>query len=151
MSEPFDTPPISPALQELLALFASELEEVRFPGVDAQTLSASAESVREAANAVRLAEAAAEVARTRLTESQDALLARAQRALAYAKIYAEDQPELWARLESVQLSRTPGRTTRTDADASVAAPRRRGRPPKRALPEEGLFVEERTAPAIADA
>ena len=135
MSEPFDTPSIAPALQELLALFTSELEEVRFPGVDAQTLGVAAEAVREAARALTLAEAAAEVARERLTETQEALLARGQRALAYARIFAEEDPALWARLESVQLPRSLRRGGRRRAGGGHACrPRRRGRPPKNGAP-----------------
>lgn len=151
MSESPDTSSISPALQELIALFNAQLEEVRFPGADAQTLSADAEAVREAARALTLAEAAAEAARERLAETQEALLSRGQRALAYAKIYAEEDPALWARLESVQLPRTARRAARSEADEVAAAPRRRGRPPKNATTAGALFIEESAAPATPEA
>jgi len=149
MSDPSETSSVPPALQELIALFNAELEEVRFPGVDAQTLSAAADAVDEAARALVLAEAAAEAARERLGEAQEALLTRGQRALAYAKIYAEEQPALWARLETLQLPRTARRAPRSEVEEAPAAPRRRGRPPKSANPAGALFVEEQLAPAPA--
>ncbi|HLL53516.1 MAG TPA: hypothetical protein VK447_08225 [Myxococcaceae bacterium] len=106
LTPPSDSP-IAPPLQQLLDLFASELKAVKFPDMDAGVLEAAASKVRERADAVARAEAALEAARAALGESQDALLAKGQRALAYARVFAEENPDLSSRLEALSLPRPP--------------------------------------------
>jgi hypothetical protein len=141
--------PVAPALQSLCELFTGELRDVRFPDVDGPTLATAVNAVHAAAAELARAEAVVEAARQALAESQDALLNRSQRALAYARIYAEENPALMARLEGLQLPRTARRGARPEAPASApataaepTAPRRRGRPPKAMVATEaGLFQE----------
>ena len=66
-----------------------------------------------------------------------ALLQRAQRALAYVRVYAESDPTLTASLEAIGLPRATRRAAAGDAlvlsAASETSPRPRGRPPKRPI------------------
>ncbi|QSQ21105.1 hypothetical protein JY651_38825 [Pyxidicoccus parkwayensis] len=154
--------PISPALRALLELFATELNEVRFPDVDAEVLDDAAAVVREKAELVAKAQAALEAARQALHESQDALLLKGQRALAYARVFSEDNAELSAKLEGISLPRATRKSPRAEGTAAepVAtaqgndenAPKRRGRPPK-VRPATGgtLFSDGATPEALAAA
>ncbi|MCY1017812.1 hypothetical protein [Pyxidicoccus sp. MSG2] len=152
--------PISPALRALLELFATELTEVRFPDVDAEVLEDSAAVVREKAELVAKAQAALESARQALHESQDVLLQKGQRALAYARVFSEDNAELSAKLEGISLPRSTRKGPRAEGTAAepVAAapgnddnaPKRRGRPPKaRPAPGASLFADGASPEALA--
>lgn len=141
------TDAISSPVQALLTLFSTDLADVKFPDVDGEVLARAAEEVEASAEALRLAEAALEAARSSLGDKQEALLLKAQRAHAYARVFAESDVELTGRVEAIQLARSSRRAPRTDGvrldtgrgeaselrTAAVdAAPRRRGRPPKEA-------------------
>ncbi|MCK8501425.1 hypothetical protein [Myxococcus fulvus] len=152
--------PISPALRALLKLFTTELAEVRFPDMSGDVLDDAAAQVRAKAEAVAQAQAALEVARQGLQESQDALLQKGQRALAYARVFSEENPELATKLDAIHLPRpvrkgpkSEGATSEPVAAANgneENAPKRRGRPPK-ARPAQGasLFSEGATAESLA--
>jgi hypothetical protein len=122
-------------IQTLLDLFATTLADVRFADVDAQTLARVASEVDAAAAVVASAEATLASAREALQERQDALLLHAQRAVAYARVYAENDESLSERLSAIALPRG-ARRTRASGDALVLspdpepAPRPRGRPRK---------------------
>ena len=160
MSDTFENDPISPALQTLLELFHQELQKVKFPDVDGAVLGEAAARVRGRAEEVARAQAALEAARQSLYESQEALLQKGQRALAYARVFAEDDAELSAKLDAVSLPRPVRRAARVDgAPVAEAAPvseenspKRRGRPPK-ARPANGasLFSEGASPEALAEA
>jgi ElaB/YqjD/DUF883 family membrane-anchored ribosome-binding protein len=96
---------IPQSVRAVLDLFATELAELRFGDLDAALLTRLAEEVGAAEGAVAQAEAALAAARTRLHEGHDALLLQAQRALAYAKVYAEENPDLAQSLELISLPR----------------------------------------------
>lgn len=146
----FETPEndsISPALRALLELFATDLADVKFPDVDTAVLGESAAHVREKAEAVARAQAALDAARQELNESQESLLQKGQRALAYAKVFAEDDGELGAKLEAIHLPRPVRKGGQAQAEPVGAAtgnddnaPRRRGRPPK-LRPVANLFTD----------
>jgi hypothetical protein len=115
----------------LLELFATDLAKVRFGDLDGATLNDAAAAVRAAARELAEAEALAAAARAGLETAREALLHKGQRALAYARIYAEAAPELAQRLEGISLG-GPRRAEPKPItpDLAEAAPRRRGRPPK---------------------
>lgn len=158
MFDPSGNDPISPALQDLLKLFGQELATVKFPDLDRKVLEEAAARVREQAEAVAQAQAALEAARQGLYESQEALLQKGQRALAYARIFAEEDVELSAKLDGISLPRPVRKAPRAEGatalDAPAAAqsdenaPRRRGRPPK-ARASAPLFAEGASPEAIA--
>lgn len=125
---------IAPPIQALLDLFTAELRDVRFGDMDATTLASHAAGVDEAARELASAQALVEEARSRLTDRQETLLHHANRALAYARVYADTNTALVARLDSIALPRT-ARRTRAGGDDSGATLdpqplRPRGRPRK---------------------
>jgi hypothetical protein len=157
MFDPSGSDPISPALQDLLKLFGQELATVKFPELDRGVLEEAAERVKEKAEAVAVAQATLEAARQALYESQEALLQKGQRALAYARIFAEDDAELSAKLDGISLPRPVRKAPRAEGVAALeapavqgeeSAPRRRGRPPK-ARTSAPLFAEGASPEAIA--
>jgi hypothetical protein len=96
---------LAPPIQALLDLFQRDLAQVRFGDIDARRLSALAADVEAAAEALAAHEATASRLRSTLTESQDILMQQAQRALAFARIYAENDDELAAKLSQIALPR----------------------------------------------
>jgi hypothetical protein len=127
-------------LPELLDLFAHSLAEIRFGDLDGAVLTAAASEVTAAANAVALAERALESAHASLDTAHEVLLRQANRALAYARVFAEGDEALLARVNAIALPR--GRAAARKAAAQAAhglagtgadaapAPRPRGRPRK---------------------
>jgi len=123
---------LPPFARDVLELYATALAEVRFPDVDLGTLESCADALREAQEEVERLDAELQAAQERVQERTSALLARADRALSYARIYAEDNADLSARIGAIGGS-APG-----DEAASVGA-RKRGRPRKVApVPEAQL-------------
>ena len=111
----FDTSnPIPVPLRDLLAIFREQLPDIRFGNIDKASLEEAASRVEEAAQQAADAQAALDTARADLASSQQALLITAQRALAYARIYAETSPQLFARLQTVNFN---------EAATSVSKPR----------------------------
>src|SRR6266536_288272 len=119
---------IAPPVARLIALFHGELANVRFPGLDATVLDAGAERVRAAAADLARAEAQVAAARASLAEAEQQLLRKGERALAYARIYAEEAPAIAAALQGLALARSS--ESPAPAPAPVDPPRRRGRPRK---------------------
>jgi len=138
---------IPPAVQTVLDLFTTDLADVRFGDLDAPALARIASDVEAASEVVVAAQLALDVARGALHERQETLLQQAQRALAYARVYAEADLALTARLDAIALPRASRRsrnepgtsTSASDAasaslvltsEAEPAARRPRGRPRK---------------------
>ncbi|MDX2018900.1 MAG: hypothetical protein SF187_01570 [Deltaproteobacteria bacterium] len=119
------TSPISEPLHDLLRLFAEHLAEVRFGDIDKGVLEAQAARVLMAAQAAEEAQAALDAARSALTAAQQTLLVTGQRALAYARIYAETSPELLGRLNVVSLG--PGTPLQKAREVEMKVARRRPR------------------------
>jgi len=78
------------------------------------------------------AEALVDAARATLHEAEQELLHKGQRALAYARIYAEESPALAAVLDAIVLPRVVAGVGEAETVPSGASPepRRRGRPRK---------------------
>lgn len=112
---------IAPPIQAVLDLFDRDLAEVRFGDIDAQRLSALASDVQEAAQALETHEAGTAKLRAALAERQEALLQQAQRALAFARIHAEDDPALSAKVAEISLPRAAKRA-KAEAPARAAEP-----------------------------
>jgi len=128
-------------VQSLLELFREELDGVKFPDVDAEVLESAAHQLIAEAAKVAEAEAALDVARQQFHESHEALLQKAHRALAYARVYAEEDAELATKLEALALPRSQRRTkVELNKNPDAAARKRRGPPPK-AAPTPGLFQQ----------
>jgi multidrug efflux pump subunit AcrA (membrane-fusion protein) len=143
------TSAIPPPIQNLLELFTTSLADVRFADVDGQTLGRCAAEVESAAITVASAQAALDAAREGLQQKQDALLQRAQCALAYARVYAESDETLSGQLDGVSLPRSTRRPRVVEglvlSTEPQPAPRPRGRP-RKVRPAEPT-VEALTLPA----
>ncbi len=141
MSTQKSDPVIPPSAQIVLDFFDNELAEVKFPDIDQEVLQQAAERVLALAEDQAKAEAALQVTREALQEGQDQLLSRCQRALSYAKVYAEEDPDLSRRLDAVNLQR-PGRGKTQPAPidgADAKVPGKRGR---RATASGGALFSE---------
>jgi hypothetical protein len=124
--------PVSEPVAALIDVFGANAAALCFPEVDHAALEALAAELRQAAVEVERQERALHQARQALDERRDALRARAERGLAYARIYAEDDEALREQLEGIDLG----------GNAQPAAKRTTKRhPPRRS---------RRTAPAAAD-
>lgn len=153
-----DNDPISPAMRVLLEVFSTELSEVKFPDMDAEVLEEAASRVREQAEAVARAQAALEAARQALVEGQEALQQKGQRALAYARVFAEEDEALSTKLEAIILPKGARKGVRPEGGVAVeaaaqndeSAPKRRGRPPK-SRPSAPLFSDGSSPEALAAA
>jgi hypothetical protein len=110
---------LTPFSREVLELYASELADVRFPDLDLKSLHAQAAEVDEAQHAVDDLEAQLLEARQLVSERNAALRTRAERALSYARIYAEGNQALSARIDQI-----------SKPTKSESAPKKRGRPAK---------------------
>lgn len=156
MFDATENDPISPAMRALLEVFSTDLSEVKFPDVDGEVLEEAASRVKAQAEAVAQAQAALEAARQALGESQEALLQKGQRALAYARVFAEEDAALSTKLEAISLPKAGRKLARPDGSVAAEAPaqndenapKRRGRPPK-SRPSAPLFAEGSAPEALA--
>ncbi|NUP08686.1 MAG: hypothetical protein HOW73_21770 [Polyangiaceae bacterium] len=122
--------PIDPAVSELLQLFEGPLKEVEFPGaIGASQLSELATGLERAADEVTRLEALLEAARSTVLEQRQALVARSHRALAYARVYAEDVPTLREQLDHIQLPKVSKARNAADLPDGPVKPIRRRRNP----------------------
>lgn len=94
--------PIAAYEHAVLELFAGgPLAKVSFPGIDAAVLEDAAEATRRAELVVEAAERSLEEARRELHERASALGKLARRAVAYARVLAEDDTDLAERLDAI--------------------------------------------------
>lgn len=120
---------VSAAAVQALQVFAGALSDVEFPGASAELLEQHARAVGDTLKVVEEAQAAITAARAKLTASVATLERAAERGLAYARIYAEDDARVRQALEGL-----------TPAKPKVAGleRKRKGRPPsKRPAAEAG--------------
>lgn len=96
---------LSAPVQAVLELFQGPLADVRFADVDAAGLANLAAAVESAAREVAQQEAQLAELRQSLAERQDALLLLAQRAVSYARVYAEHDEALTEQLSRIALPR----------------------------------------------
>jgi hypothetical protein len=139
---------LSPAMNQLLALFASDLAQLRFGDLDGDALEDAACAVDAAAAALAEAERTCAAARAALERAQGALLQKGQRALAHARIHADGDAALSERLQAIVLDRAPDREAAM-AGFVATATRRRGRPPKSAGDATGTLLLEEASPPEA--
>jgi hypothetical protein len=112
---------ISQPLQAVVALFEGPLAGVRFADIDASGLSKLSADVASAAAEVEQQEAKLSELRQSLAQRQEALLGLAQQALAYARVYAENDDELLAKLNDISLPRATKPRKATPAKARGAS------------------------------
>jgi hypothetical protein len=127
--------PSSALARSVIDLYTDELADVRFPDVDLARLQAAREELTSVQCELERCSAELERMRATLAAKAQALDATAERALAYARIYAEKDPRLSARIDAVRRARSPA------AADGVDAPKRRGRRKKAETPSD-LFSAE---------
>jgi hypothetical protein len=141
--------PINSGMQAVVELFDAELVQLKFPDVDQAVLGEAVARVLSQAETVAAAEAALATAREALSDAQEVLLGKCQRALAYARVYAEEDRELLRKLDAINLPRARGKAAMT-GPTDVAEPRaaRRGR---RTPPASGpLFLDPAGSAPVAE-
>ncbi|MEY4545208.1 MAG: hypothetical protein RL685_1403 [Pseudomonadota bacterium] len=130
---------LPPSVQSVLELFQGPLSQVRFADVDAAGLAQLATEVKAAAAEVEAREASLVELRQSLSQRQEALVALAHQALAYARVYAENNDEpLLELIGSIALPR-------------AAQPRAaKGRKPSKAGARDGAAAEpaSEAAPSV---
>lgn len=102
-SHPFLDLDAEPILQ-IIELFQQRAELLKFPDVDAITLSAGLEQVENQRELVEAAAVALDEARQSLLASELALLEQARRGHAYATIFAANDEGLGAELAEIKLN-----------------------------------------------
>lgn len=147
MKAPSPTPliDVTPTLaRQVIDLYSVELADVRFPDLDLSALLYAQAELHAAQLEVERVEAELADKRLKLEERSQALVSKAERALAYARVFAQGDEDLAPRLADIGLGRKRGSSAQTpstqSATGNIAAPKRRGRKPKSDEPEE-LFAE----------
>ncbi|NUO53243.1 MAG: hypothetical protein HOV80_30720 [Polyangiaceae bacterium] len=146
---------IEPAFFALRELFTGPLRGVSFPGVDASTVTELVDEAerrleRVAAARAAFADAHRELiaAESALSEQQTTLLAKSHVAIAYARVFAqEDQPDLLESIDRIVLPKARAGSPATQAPQAPKAARR-GRPPKQAT--HATATPQVALPAAAD-
>ncbi len=142
-----------PDVAQLVQLFSAQAD-LRFPDFDAAVLQDALVRVKERHLEVVRVEAQLLQLKASLEEEQESLVKKAQRGLAYLRVYAEPDEALTAKVNAIVLPR-PRRAVRpetaptsTDEAGGVAvAPRKRGRPRK--VDSSSLFAAMTESPAPA--
>jgi hypothetical protein len=112
--------PIPQDISEFLSLFEKHLGELSFPDVDRDTLRGLAESVRAEAATLDALEKQVQAQRQALESTRSELRRVSERGLAYARVYADGNDGLDAKLAALNMSRG-------GAPASEPARKPRGR------------------------
>jgi hypothetical protein len=142
------TPKLDPTpglARQVLELYESALAEVQFPDLDLCALQTARDALQQAQLELERVESELAHAREQLEAHTQTLNAKAERALAYARIYAQGDAELSARIAEVGRKK-PGQPVQ-HLDGSE--PKKRGRKKKADGPSD-LFTEHpETADALA--
>jgi hypothetical protein len=146
--------PVSPFAQQVLAVYADALPKVRFPDLDLAALQATAEELRSAQVEVERIfermETELEAARSIVRAQAELLNTRAERALAYARVFADGDAVLTERLaEMARVTRIGGRAKAPAPLPEGAPPRKRGRP-RKSDHDASLFAAEDAVRASED-
>ncbi|NVB36235.1 hypothetical protein G6O69_36700 [Pseudenhygromyxa sp. WMMC2535] len=141
MSSTQDPSPIPAPVRAVLELFSGPLAEVSFPDVDRESLAASAAEVESRREVLQSALEAVARAREALEAGQASLIEQAQKAHAYASVFASSDADLQSALAEIKFD---GR--------ALAPKRRRGRPRKaKAASNAGSAkAQSQTSLAVAD-
>ena len=122
--------PVPAHVLELIEIFETHLPDVSFPGVDHDTLERQSLAVRSRASELHGAREQLEQARASLEGAEVAhaqaraeLLSTSHRALGYARVFAEEHPDLRERLERLAKDAAPAGA----APVAHARRRRKGR------------------------
>lgn len=121
--------------QQVIALYTDALSEVRFPDLDLEVLENTAADLRNALLSVERATAELDAARAAAQQHGELLEARAERALSYARVFAQGNGPLSERIAAIGRSQSAPMT-------EVTPPKKRGRPKKNTAIDTSLFEVE---------
>ena len=112
---------LPPPIQAVVALFRGPLAGIRFADVDATGLTNLAAEVESATAEIEAQEAKLAELKQMMAQRSEALVALAQQALAYARIYAENDEVLSAELSQIVLPRAtkPRKATKPASEAAT--------------------------------
>ncbi len=114
--------PIPSTVRQLVELFGEALTEIQFPDVTHKKLTELCKEVETSASALKEAQAQVAEATIALEETQTALLKRAKQALAYAKVFAEDDVDLSDRLAEISLDERGGKRKSKKSNSRIPQP-----------------------------
>lgn len=133
-----DTTPM--LAKQVIDLYSDELADVRFPDLALEDLLELQAELHGAQLEVERVEAELADTRAALEQRMQALSAKAERALSYARVFAQGNPDLGPRLAEIGRKRAlPSAGAHALAEDGTPAPKR-GRKPKTEAPSE-LFGE----------
>lgn len=121
MKEEIIENPIPSPIQDLISLFKKDLASVAFPDVSQAILEDLATNVEAKAAELAKTQAQAQAIAEELETTQNELLSKAIRGLAYAKVYAEDREELLEKLGQINLGKS-GRAVRKNTEKPKGEP-----------------------------
>lgn len=121
--------------RDVIALYTDAMPEVRFPDLDLEVLQSTAAELRTALVSVERAAAELEAARTAAQRHGELLDAQAERALSYARVFAQGDALLSERIALLGRSKS-------SPVAHSAPPKKRGRPKKNTGGDTNLFAAE---------
>lgn len=121
-----DFDPIPADVRAVIELFSTELAKISFPDVDAAVLRRHEEMLQTEAQTVARAREALAAAEAAFARRVQALADLTDRALAYARIYADADPSRAALASAIAAIATP-----SHKPEPASSPKRRGRLPKR--------------------
>jgi len=129
------TQALSPAIRELLAIFEGELATVQFPNVSAKILSQLATQVSHETQRAEALRQQLDAAQATLAEAQAKLVRTAELGLAYARVFAADDPDLLQRLAEIHVGAGDASPRRRKLEVAapegaIRLPAKRGRKPK---------------------
>lgn len=148
-----DRDPVPSLARDVIDLYRGPLADVRFPDLDRDELDASEAELLEAQRELEAAERALETAREQVAAQVACLVVRAQRGLAYARVFAEGNPELREHLDAIAV---PAKRGEPMPDRSAASAPRRSRRGRKGPGDEGGSLFEapddtkQTTPASID-
>ncbi|MDH5490490.1 MAG: hypothetical protein OEY14_00805 [Myxococcales bacterium] len=124
--------PLPASLEGALELYRGPLREIRFPDLDRSRLEAQVEAIRREHELVEEARIGLERAERALEAELRGASELSERALAYARVYAQGHPELDESLAAIDrrtgaARREPGRTRGSSKASGKTRGTRRGR------------------------
>lgn len=133
--------PIPAPVQEFYELYKQNFSSVSFPDINLEILDKLISDVQEKLNALEEARALLETAQQDLETSQNELFQKSMRALAYAKIYAEDQEELFKQLSNINLAKNSRSSRKSSSEPGEVKRTRSKKQEKTEVAEEAQMTE----------
>ncbi len=133
--------PIPAPVQEFYELYKQNFSSITFPDINLGILDKLISDVHEKMKALEEARALVNTAQQELENSQNELLQKSMRGLAYAKIYAEDQEELLNQLSNINMAKNSRSSKKNSLEAGEVK-RTRSKKQEKTEPAEEAQMSE---------